>query len=145
MRLPFFFDTFFPNVFRTYDSRRYLKVMYREKPDFRAIITRLVGFADISGVPIDISGAPQDFTGSGWVVGGAGTVGGTYFLSDSWFLDIAYTYARTKDQTFNYFSTYTHTQNPFGTTSGTLAGSSTGKVSTQGVTVTINMVFHRRP
>jgi len=108
-------------------------------------IRSLVGFAGIDGVPTDISGAPQDFTGSGWVVGGAGTVGGTYFLSDSWFLDIAYTYARTKDQTFNYFSTYTHTQNPFGTTSGTLAGSSTGKVSTQGVTVTINMVFHRRP
>jgi len=108
-------------------------------------IRSLVGFADINGVPTDISGAPQDFTGSGWVVGGAGTVGGTYFFSHSWFIDIAYTYARTTDQTFNYSSTYTHTQNPFGTTSGTLVGSSTGKVSTQGVTVTINMAFHRRP
>jgi hypothetical protein len=108
-------------------------------------IKSLVGFADISGVPTDVSGPPQNFTGSGWVVGGAGTVGGTYFLSHSWFLDIAYTYARTEDQTFNYFSSYTNTQNPFGTTSGTLIGSSTGKVSTQGVTVTINMAFHRRP
>jgi hypothetical protein len=108
-------------------------------------IRSLVGFADINGVPTDISGAPQDFTGSGWVVGGAGTVGGTYFFSHSWFIDIAYTYARTTDQTFNYSSTYTHTQNPFGTTSGTLVGSSTGKVSTQGLTVTITMAFHRRP
>jgi opacity protein-like surface antigen len=65
-------------------------------------IRSLVGFADINGVPTDISGAPQDFTGSGWVAGGAGTVGGTYFLSHSWFIDIAYTYARTTDQTFNY-------------------------------------------
>ena len=108
-------------------------------------IKSLVGFADIAGVPTDVSGAPQNFTGSGWVAGGAGTVGGTYFLSQSWFLDIAYTYARTADQTFNYFSSYTNAQNPFGTTSGTLTGSSTGKVSTQGVTVTINIAFHRSP
>jgi hypothetical protein len=39
-----------------------------------------VGFADISGVPADISGAPH-----------------------SWFLDIAYTYARTKDQTNSFW------------------------------------------
>ncbi len=58
---------------------------------------------------------------------------------------ISHTYARTEDQTFNYFSSFTNTQNPFGTTSGTLTGSSTGKVSTQGVTVTINMAFPRRP
>jgi opacity protein-like surface antigen len=104
-------------------------------------ITRLVGFADLHGVPTDVSGAPQDFSGSGWVVGGAGTVGGTYFLSHSWFLDLAYTYARTTNQTFNYFSTYTNAQNPFGPTAGTLVGTSSGKVITQGVTLTINMAF----
>jgi hypothetical protein len=64
-------------------------------------------------------------------------------------IDIAYTYARTKDQTFNYFSSYTNTQNPFGTTSGTLTGSSTGKVSTQGVTAPIrayaSFFLHSQP
>ena len=111
----------------------------------RTYIKSLIGFADLSGVPTDVSGPPQNFTGSGWVAGGAGTVGGTYFLSHSWFLDIAYTYARTQDQTFNYSSSYTNSQSPFGTTSGSLIGSSTGRVRTQGVTVTINMAFPRRP
>ena len=75
------------------------------------------------------------------MVGGAGTVGGTYFLTQAWFLDLAYTYARTTTQTFNYFSTYTNTHNPFGPTAGTLVGSSSGKVITQGITLTINMAF----
>ena len=108
-------------------------------------IKQLVGFAALNGVPTDVSGAPQDFSDSGWVVGIVGTIGGTYFLNPSCFLDFAYTYARTSNQTFNYSSTYTNTQNPFGTTAGTLIGSSSGKVITQGFTVTINVVFPRRP
>ena len=67
-----------------------------------------------------------------------------YFLNRSWCLNLAYTYARTTSQTFNYSSTYTSPQNPFGTTAGTLVGSSSGKVITQGVTLTINKAFSRR-
>jgi len=104
-------------------------------------INSLIGFAELNGVPTDVSGAPQDFSGSGWVFGGAGTVGGTYFLNRSWFLNIAYTYAWTEDQTFHYFSSFTNTQNPSETFAGTLTGSSSGKVSAQGVTVTINVTF----
>jgi opacity protein-like surface antigen len=62
-------------------------------------IKSLIGFADLHGLITDVSGAPQDFLGSGWVVGGAGTVGVSYFLDQSWFLDLAYTYSRTKRQT----------------------------------------------
>jgi hypothetical protein len=71
-------------------------------------IKSLVGFADLHGQITDVSGAPQDFFGSGWVVGGAGTLGLTYFLNASWFLDIAYTFSM-KNQTFNYSSTFTNT------------------------------------
>jgi opacity protein-like surface antigen len=108
-------------------------------------IKNLIGFADLHGIPTDVSGAPQNFSASGWVVGGEGTVGVTYFLHRSWFLDVAYTYSRTGNQTFHYFSTFTNAQNPFGTTSGTLVGSSSGDVTTQGVTFTINMAFDLCP
>jgi hypothetical protein len=104
-------------------------------------IKSLIGFADLNGTPSDVSGAPQNFSGSGWVVGGAGTVGGTYFIDHSWFLNVAYTYAWTKNQTFNYFSSFTNTQNPNETFAGTLTGSSSGKVSAQGVTLTVNVTF----
>lgn len=105
-------------------------------------IKSLVGFADLRGQITDISGPPQDFSGSGWVVGGAGTLGLTYFLNHSWFLDIAYTFSMTRNQTFNYSSTFTNTQSPFGTTAGTLVGSSSGRVITpQRVTLTMNVAF----
>lgn len=107
----------------------------------RTNINSLVGFADINGHHTDVSGAPVDFSVSGWVSGGAGVIGGTYFLDPSWFLDFAYTYARTKNQTFDYSSTFTNANSPFGTTAGTLVGTSSGKVITQGVTLTINMAF----
>ena len=104
-------------------------------------IKSLIGFAELNGTPTDVSGAPQDFSGAGWVFGGAGTVGGTYFLDHSWFLNIAYTYAWTKDQKFNYFSSFTNSGNGNESFAGTLTGSSSGKVSAQGVTVSINVAF----
>ena len=105
-------------------------------------IKNLIGFADLRGQITDVSGPPQDVSGSGWVVGGAGTLGLTYFLSHSWFLDITYTFSMTRNQTFNYSSTFTNTQSPFGTTAGTLVGSSSGRVITrQRVTLSINVAF----
>jgi opacity protein-like surface antigen len=79
------------------------------------------------------------------VVGGEGTVGVTYFLTRSLFLDVAYAYSKTANQTFDYSSTFTNTRSPFGTTSGTLVGSSSGEVVTQGVTFTVNMAFDFAP
>lgn len=107
----------------------------------RTNINGLVGFADLEGHHTDVSGAPVDFAASGWVSGGAGVIGGTYFLDPSWFLDFAYTYARTKSQTFDYSSAFNNANGPFGTTAGTLVGSSSGKVITQGVTLTLNKAF----
>ena len=76
------------------------------------------------------------------MAGGAGTLGLTYFLNASLFLDIPYTFSMTRDQTFNYSSTLTNMQNPFGATAGTLVGSSSGTVITpQRVTLTINVAF----
>jgi opacity protein-like surface antigen len=108
----------------------------------RTNIKGLVGFADIDIPHRAISGPPQDFSGSGWVWGGAVIVGGTYFLDRSWFIDLSYTYARTKNQTFNYSSTFSNPNGPNNTTTaGTLVGSSSGRVDSQAVVVTIGKAF----
>jgi opacity protein-like surface antigen len=108
----------------------------------RTNINGLVGFANIIGIPSDISGAPTDFSGSGWVFGGAATVGATYFLNSSWFIDLNYTYALTGNKTFNYASPFFNPNGVQGTTIvGTLVGNSSGNVVTQGVMATINKAF----
>ena len=105
-------------------------------------ITNLVGFADVTHPLEIISGPPQDFSGAGWAWGGALIVGATYFFSRSWFLDLAYMYARTGNQTFNYSSTFTNPNGPNNTTaSGTLVGSSSGRVDTDAVIVTLSWAF----
>src|SRR5215470_5015713 len=105
-------------------------------------INELVGFADITHPLEIISGPPQDFSASGWVWGGALIVGGSYFFTPSWFLDVSYMYARTKKQTFNYSSTFTNPNGPNNTTqTGTLVGSSSGRAETNTVIVTISKAF----
>lgn len=102
----------------------------------------LIGFADINGHPTDVSGAPLDLSSSGWVFGGAATIGATYFFDSSWFLDASYTFAITANHTSNFSSPFVNpngTQGP--TVVGTMVGTSTGQVITQALTVTINRVF----
>ena len=102
----------------------------------------LVGYAVINGVNTNVSGAPQNFSSSGWVLGGAATVGGTYFLSSSWFLDLDYVFSKTAAQRGNYSSTFVNsTTTPGVTTVGTLVGDSSENIVTQSVTITINKAF----
>jgi hypothetical protein len=69
--------------------------------------TGVVGFADIGGKPTNVSGAPQNFYSETWIHGGAATAGVTYFLDRSWFLDVNYTYAMTRNHTSNFSSPFT--------------------------------------
>ena len=105
-------------------------------------IDNLIGFADIKGERTDISGAPQNFSSSQWVVGGALTVGATYFLDASWFIDVNYNISTTPNQTANYSSTFNNTNgNTNVNYSGSLIGSSTAKTTTQAVIISINKAF----
>ena len=105
-------------------------------------LTGLVGYAVINGVNLNVSGAPQNFSSSGWVLGGAATVGGTYFLSPSWFLDLDYVFSKTASQIGNYSSTFVNSASTPGvTTVGTLEGNSSENIVTQSVTFTINRAF----
>lgn len=105
-------------------------------------IDGLVGFADINDTRRDISGAPQNFSASDWVVGGTATVGLTYFLDSSWFVDASYSYATTRDSRSDFVSTYQYENTSNGqVTVGDLIGDSTGRVATQSIVVTLNMAF----
>lgn len=102
-------------------------------------ITDLIGFADVMGGPTDISGRPQDFSSSDWVFGGAVTIGGTYFMDRSWFIDVNYTIAMTQDYTADYYSTFVNPGDP--TFTGELVGSSNGSFTTHTFGVSINRAF----
>jgi opacity protein-like surface antigen len=103
-------------------------------------VNDLVGFADINGVRTDISGPAQSFSSSEWVYGGAITMGTTYFLDQSWFVDINYTFSATQNSTANYYSTFDHVDGST-TYKGELIGSSEGSTTTQSVGVSINKAF----
>ena len=103
-------------------------------------INDLVGFADVNGQRTDISGSPQDFSDKRWTFGATVMVGGTYYLDDSFFLDVSYSYTRTDNKTSDYFSTYSNIGSP-NTLSGDLIGSSTGTAKLQSITININKLF----
>lgn len=103
-------------------------------------IDGLIGFADINGTRTDISGAPQNFSSSQWAHGAIGTLGGTYFLDSSWFLDFSYDYAVTENRTARYSEPFTN-PTPSKTYTGTLIGSSSGSITTQSLVLSINKAF----
>jgi hypothetical protein len=98
----------------------------------------VTGFADLNGAPSQITGTPTNLSSSGWVPGGALTLGATYFLDPTWFLDFSYTYSMTANQTSNYGAPFT---NLAMTEVGTLTGNSSEKVTTQAVAISINKTF----
>jgi opacity protein-like surface antigen len=105
-------------------------------------LTNLIGFADINGATTDVSGKPTNFANSSWVIGGAVTLGATYFFNASWFVDFGYTFTITSNLTSNYSSPFTNPNGAHGSTiDGMLVGASTGRVMTHGVGVTINRAF----
>jgi opacity protein-like surface antigen len=101
--------------------------------------TNIAGFALLSGVPSLI--APRDdYSTSGWVAGGAVSLGATYFFNPNWFLDFSYTYDATLSQTGSFSGPFTNTSQGY-TTIGTLSGNSSGRLTTQSLNVSINVLF----
>jgi opacity protein-like surface antigen len=108
----------------------------------RTKLDDLVGFADINGNRTDVSGAPLSFSASSWVFGGAVTIGTTYFLTPAFFVDLNYTAQMTAAAKENYSGVFTNSNAGNGsTTTGTMVGSSSGTVVTQGLSFTINQKF----
>jgi hypothetical protein len=105
-------------------------------------INGVIGFADINGNRTDISGTPQNFSNTDWVWGVGATVGATYFLDSSWFIDVNYTIGTTQNKTANYNSAFRNVNANTGLTyAGSLVGTSSGSTTTQGFGITINKAF----
>lgn len=110
-------------------------------------INGITGFADIFGYPSDISGSLQNYSSTQWVVGGSATLGGTYFLGDSFFLDLNYSYTQTKNNTASWGGPWSKRgiYSPTGYNnvqySGTNVGTSSGNIGTQALTLTLNKYF----
>jgi opacity protein-like surface antigen len=108
----------------------------------RTTLNGLIGFADINGTRTDVSGSPVNFSSTDWVYGGAATVGASYFLSQSWFIDVNYTFAMTGNNNSSFSGPFTNPNGANGsTTVGTMVGTSASKLITQGIMATINKTF----
>ncbi|MFO0993636.1 MAG: hypothetical protein U1E67_17080 [Hyphomicrobiales bacterium] len=106
----------------------------------RSKINDLVGLADIDGNKFDLTGTPLDLSGSKWMWGGAVQAGITYFVGNSWFVDLNYTFARSGKYKLEYSAPFTNLVNGY-TYSGTVGVENQDTITSQSVSLTINMMF----
>ena len=109
----------------------------------RVNVDDVVGYATLNGVNTDISGEAQNFSNTGIGFGVAASAGVTYFVSNSLFLDLSYTYSRPNMSDFHISSPY---RNPAQGSSeigfdGELIGSASRDISTNTVLLTMNWAF----
>lgn len=106
----------------------------------RTSLNGVIGFADLNGDHSNITGTPSNFSSTQWAVGGAATVGMTYFIDRSWFVDLSYTYSMTENRTQNWSGTFASSTQGY-TDVGILSGNYSGRVITQSFQVSINRAF----
>ena len=108
----------------------------------KTTLSDVVGYATFSGVYTNVSGTPQSFSTTSWTLGAAATVGVTYFLSPSWFIDFNYAFSAPNAQTITSISPFnnpgTGGSNSY---TGTLIGVYTGNVVTHAIGITLNRAF----
>jgi hypothetical protein len=103
-------------------------------------IDNAIGFAHFNGMVADVTGAPDNFASSQWIWGGAAQIGLAYYLDDNWFLDLNYTYARTKEFKSDFSAPFASTSAGYFFT-GTLFVSPSQRVTDQSFSVSINRGF----
>ena len=106
-------------------------------------INRITGFADVIGIPTSVTGIGQgsDYSFGQWLWGVSGTVGATYFLTPSWFVDLNYTCSLTQNKSSNWGGTWSDTPASGNSRTGTNIGYSSGGLVTQAVSLTLNRAF----
>jgi hypothetical protein len=105
-----------------------------------AVLIGVLGFAAINNTSENITGTPSNFGSTKWVLGGAATIGGTYYLDRSWFVDVNYTVGSTQKPT-NTFTGFFATATDGYTDRGILSGNYTGRIVTQALAASINKAF----
>ncbi|MCG6206712.1 hypothetical protein LPW26_18845 [Rhodopseudomonas sp. HC1] len=106
----------------------------------KSSLNKVIGFAAINGQHVNITGQLSNFSSTQWVLGGAATVGGTYFIDRGWFIDVNYTFGITKNQTTNFAAPFASATDGY-TDTGILSGNWSGHIITQAVAVSINKAF----
>ena len=103
----------------------------------------------INGIPFAISGwltfpasVPITVLNDNWVWGGAAQVGTTYAFARGWFLDFAYTYARSANFTIEN-PVFVHNQIGPLTLSGPAVLNTQERVTNQSVMLTLNYQFYQ--
>lgn len=103
-----------------------------------------VGYANVDGVTIDVTGLVSYSSPSYWAWGGTAQLGGTYFFSPCWFIDMSYTYTMTGENTSDHQQGFAHTSQIGSvtyTTSGILYTKDTLRIKNQSLMVSINKFF----
>ena len=99
--------------------------------------------AFVNGLPISPTGVGNgsNYSTNQWLFGGIAMVGATYFINPTWFVDLSYSYSMTRTKTSSWGGPWSDTLPNGSTRIGNNAGASSGSVSTQAFSVSINAVF----
>jgi hypothetical protein len=97
-------------------------------------------FAVIGGNLVNVCGASLSYTTEDWVWGGAAQIGATYALGPRWFLDLAYTFARSEEFKIKYSTAFTNQSGPV-TSEGTANLIAHQQITDQSVVLTLNRLF----
>jgi opacity protein-like surface antigen len=111
-------------------------------PALFGVETKFTGtaFAVIRGQVFNASGAPIGFSNENWVWGGAAQVGATYAFAPRWFLDFAYTYARSANFSIEDSACFANQNGPLAS-SGCGVLNAQQRVTNQSVMLTLNRQF----
>lgn len=97
-------------------------------------------FAVIGSNLVNVCGDPLSFTTEDWVWGGAAQIGATYALGPRWFLDFAYTWARSEQFKIAFATRFTNQNGPL-TSEGTAFLNGREQITNQSVVLTLNRLF----
>lgn len=111
----------------------------------KTLIEDITGYENVAVIPTTPTGIGlgQKYSTTQWLYGGVAMLGATYFIDPTWFVDVSYAYSITGTETSRWGGPWTDTdiKRAYVTRTGTNTGTSSGSVTTQALTLSINKVF----
>lgn len=103
-----------------------------------------IGYANFEGATLNVTGLVSYASPSVWAWGGTAQLGASYFLTPTWFIDMAYSYTATANKAINHQQPFTNTSSLGSTTyttTGTLFTKNTLSLKNQTLMLSINKVL----
>jgi opacity protein-like surface antigen len=96
--------------------------------------------AFVNGLPISPTGIGNgsNYSTHSWLFGGIAMLGATYFINSTWFMDFSYSYSMTGKAKSNWGGPWSDTLPNGSARTGQNEGTSSGRVSTQAFSLSIN-------